>query len=281
MLDPRVGRWFKPDPLFQKYPYDSPFMFSGNSPISIMDPDGKRKRKVTITYDENGNITKFEAKIVDYTLKRKVRYETCSLSGDAVKVYDYYDTTDVVHVVKDKNNKVLSTKIHKNDTETLSHKGVSPIVPELWLKLDDKIEDIPTVKEDPLMGNEKGHYKGGITLVLDDSGNILNIRGLERMNSATNTTQVDITELYAIASGQVGAPSISHLDNANALADGIKVMEQAENAVNSTVKQIEIAKEKNSKQKPKDSVYMVKTGPYEYTRNDVYERQQKEKKTKK
>ncbi|WP_163444385.1 RHS repeat domain-containing protein [Flavobacterium columnare] len=281
MFDSRIGRWFKPDPLFQKYPYDSPFMFSGNSPISIMDPDGKRKRKVTITYDENGNITKFEAKIVDYTLKRKVRYETCSLSGDAVKVYDYYDTTDVVHVVKDKNNKVLSTKIHKNDTETLSHKGVSPIVPELWLKLDDKIEDIPTVKEDPLMGNEKGHYKGGITLVLDDSGNILNIRGLERMNSATNTTQVDITELYAIASGQVGAPSISYLDKANALADGTKVMEQAENAVNTTVKQIEIVKEKNSKQKPKDSVYMVKTGSYEYTRNDVYERQQKEKKTKK
>ncbi|OWP82621.1 hypothetical protein BWK59_14885, partial [Flavobacterium davisii] len=71
------------------------------------------------------------------------------------------------------------------------------------------------------------------------------------------------------------------LDNANTLADGIKVMEQVENAVSSTVKQVEISKEKNSKQNLTDSVYMVKTGLYEYTRNDVYERQQKEKRTKK
>ena len=28
MLDPRVGRWFKMDPLFMKYAYDSPFLFS-------------------------------------------------------------------------------------------------------------------------------------------------------------------------------------------------------------------------------------------------------------
>ncbi|QYS85999.1 hypothetical protein JJC03_13305 [Flavobacterium oreochromis] len=59
---------------------------------------------------------------------------------------------------------------------------------------------------------------------------------MERINSASNTTQIDISELYMIASGQVGAPSISHLDNINKLADGVKVMEQVENAVASTKK---------------------------------------------
>ncbi|MFK7114683.1 RHS repeat-associated core domain-containing protein [Flavobacterium oreochromis] len=159
IYDPRIGRWFKQDPLFMKYAYDSPYSFAGNSPISIIDPDGKRKRKVTITANENGEIIKTDAKLVDYSLKRKVRYETDPLSGDAVKVYDYYDTVDVEYIVKDKNNKVLTRKIVKNDSETLSHSGVSPITPEAWLILNDRIDDIPQEKNDPLKGNEKDILK--------------------------------------------------------------------------------------------------------------------------
>jgi len=255
MYNPRVGRWFKMDPLFMKYAYDSPFLFSGNSPISITDPDGKRKRKITIVADENGNVTRTTAKLIDYSLKSKVRYETDPLSGDAVKVYDYYDTVDMEYIVKDKNNKILSRKITRNASERLSHNGVSPITPEAWLKLNDKIDDIAQETYDPLKGNEKGHFKGGITLVLDDSGNVLNVRGLERINSAKNTTQIDITEIYVIASGQVGAPSISQLDNINKFADGVKVMEQAESTIKSAVKQIDIynSKRKSSNDTKKES----------------------------
>ena len=65
MLDPRVGRWFARDPLSQKYPYDSPYMFSGNSPISMMDPDGERKRKITLIYDESGNLVDTQVTLVD------------------------------------------------------------------------------------------------------------------------------------------------------------------------------------------------------------------------
>ncbi|OWP73930.1 hypothetical protein, partial [Flavobacterium oreochromis] len=64
-------------------------------------------------------------------------------TGDAVKVYDYYNTVDIEYIVKDKNNKVLTRKIVKNDSETLSHSGVSPITPEAWLILNDRIDDIP------------------------------------------------------------------------------------------------------------------------------------------
>ena len=41
MYDPRVGRWFTPDPLEAKYTDLSPYNFVGNSPIMAMDPNGK------------------------------------------------------------------------------------------------------------------------------------------------------------------------------------------------------------------------------------------------
>ena len=35
--DPRIGRWFNPDPMGQ---YHSPYMAMGNNPISVIDPTG-------------------------------------------------------------------------------------------------------------------------------------------------------------------------------------------------------------------------------------------------
>jgi len=51
ILDPRLGRWLSVDPLQKKYPDLSPFNYSGNSPISFKDIDGK---KIYIYYD-SGN----------------------------------------------------------------------------------------------------------------------------------------------------------------------------------------------------------------------------------
>src|SRR5690606_6085830 len=40
MHDPRVGRFFAPDPLQKKYPMLSPFQFSSNSPIAKAEIEG-------------------------------------------------------------------------------------------------------------------------------------------------------------------------------------------------------------------------------------------------
>lgn len=42
IYDGRIGRWLSVDPLQQKYPSLSPYNFSNNSPIFLVDPDGKR-----------------------------------------------------------------------------------------------------------------------------------------------------------------------------------------------------------------------------------------------
>jgi len=41
LYDPRLGKWLKTDPLAAEYPYSSPYVFAGNSPLVVKDPDGR------------------------------------------------------------------------------------------------------------------------------------------------------------------------------------------------------------------------------------------------
>ena len=54
MYDSRLGRWLTIDPHASKYPAQSPFTFSLNSPILYKDPDGK---DAIISIVEDGNRT--------------------------------------------------------------------------------------------------------------------------------------------------------------------------------------------------------------------------------
>ncbi len=60
MYDPRVGRWFKMDPLVGRYPHLSSYNFAANSPLQFIDPDGK---KIIIYYrTADGKERQFEYK---------------------------------------------------------------------------------------------------------------------------------------------------------------------------------------------------------------------------
>jgi RHS repeat-associated protein len=41
MYDPRIGRWFATDPLEKKYPFFTPYNYAANSPIIVIDIDGR------------------------------------------------------------------------------------------------------------------------------------------------------------------------------------------------------------------------------------------------
>ena len=43
-LDTRLGRWWSVDPLAEKYPSSSPYVFANNSPIILVDRDGREWR---------------------------------------------------------------------------------------------------------------------------------------------------------------------------------------------------------------------------------------------
>src|SRR5690606_35148535 len=40
--DSRIGRWLQVDPLAEKYPWISPFSYTLNNPVRLIDPDGKQ-----------------------------------------------------------------------------------------------------------------------------------------------------------------------------------------------------------------------------------------------
>ena len=42
IYDSRIGRWMSLDPLMSKYPHLSPYNFAANSPITFLDPDGRK-----------------------------------------------------------------------------------------------------------------------------------------------------------------------------------------------------------------------------------------------
>ena len=54
--DAEVGRWFSPDPLASDYPWISPYAYVLNSPLNVVDPNGK---EVTVTSDttKDGKVT--------------------------------------------------------------------------------------------------------------------------------------------------------------------------------------------------------------------------------
>jgi RHS repeat-associated protein len=57
MLDPRVGRWFAPDPMEKEFPWQSPYASVNNNPIIYDDPTGesgeitinKNTKTITVT----------------------------------------------------------------------------------------------------------------------------------------------------------------------------------------------------------------------------------------
>jgi RHS repeat-associated protein len=50
MFDPRVGRWFAPDPLEKDFPFISTYVYALNNPLNIVDEDGKAPDPVIIKY---------------------------------------------------------------------------------------------------------------------------------------------------------------------------------------------------------------------------------------
>ena len=74
MYDSRLGRWLALDPLANKFPYESPYNFAGNSPVLFVDPDGKVKIIHYLVTDKKGNtsqITIVDEDYIEYESRRR------------------------------------------------------------------------------------------------------------------------------------------------------------------------------------------------------------------
>ena len=117
IYDGRIGRWLSTDSKTSKYPGFSPYVYSGNNPISFIDPDGEDWIVSTTTNKKTGvttiNIT-INAKIVNNSSKpidmqkliKNVRANVERLySGtDASKKLNWKTTLNLEEFKVDKNN---------------------------------------------------------------------------------------------------------------------------------------------------------------------------------
>jgi RHS repeat-associated protein len=67
MHDPRVGRFFAVDPLTAKYPFYSPYQFSGNRVIDMIELEGL---EATVTKQHNVYFVKLENATVDLVIRK-------------------------------------------------------------------------------------------------------------------------------------------------------------------------------------------------------------------
>jgi RHS repeat-associated protein len=52
VYDPRIGRFLSVDPLFEQFPWYTPYQFAGNSPIANVDIDGQEEEYYKLKVDE-------------------------------------------------------------------------------------------------------------------------------------------------------------------------------------------------------------------------------------
>jgi RHS repeat-associated protein len=109
VYDSRLGRWLSLDPLQAKYPNMSPYNYCANSPISLVDPDGKQNTiYLVILPDAMAKLTKCQ--VQDIIDKANLTYKELGL-GTRVVLFEYkgplppdfnpknLDETDAVAVI--------------------------------------------------------------------------------------------------------------------------------------------------------------------------------------
>jgi RHS repeat-associated protein len=62
IYNPRLGKFLSVDPLFQSYPWYTPYQFAGNTPIQAIDLDGLEELIVNQYYDKELNLLKINIK---------------------------------------------------------------------------------------------------------------------------------------------------------------------------------------------------------------------------
>jgi RHS repeat-associated protein len=94
MYDSRLGRWWSVDPLVNKYPGLSPYVFSANIPITLADIDGKDFR-IKIESNESGTGGKITLESTIFIYGPDASDQLAAEANDSFKaknsIYNYID----------------------------------------------------------------------------------------------------------------------------------------------------------------------------------------------
>lgn len=89
IYDARIGRWLSVDPLAKKYPNESPYIYSGNSPVYMIDRYGETKEIVHLQYDAKTGVYTVIKVVHKHGLKQVLTTEWQGSTN--VYHYNFYD----------------------------------------------------------------------------------------------------------------------------------------------------------------------------------------------
>jgi len=118
MFDPQLGVWHSPDPLAEKYPSLSPYIYAFNNPMLFVDPDGRENIIYLYRADEsvsNRQLKKIARKATANFAEMGLKTEVRVLKGKMTKeLYAKLDTKDAVAVIGERNNVISSVRTYNS-----------------------------------------------------------------------------------------------------------------------------------------------------------------------
>jgi RHS repeat-associated protein len=155
--DPRLGRWFSLDPLMNKYPGETPYMYTGNNPILFIDPDGK-DRIVTINLITNTGTYTLLQITTDKGVYKKVLNKLYISGGVEVNNYNIHETYTIDVSNNATANQVMNFKSSTEFSNKYSTNIVSYAADKLGMKDFNDPNAVANVQEFgfTLKGNGNG-----------------------------------------------------------------------------------------------------------------------------
>jgi RHS repeat-associated protein len=120
IYDSRTGRWLSTDPLANKFPNESPYLFAGNNPILYIDPDGKKKVTSNTFVDTKTGVTLTITITEERSLKSRLVQTSAKIFGfipnhDYSNEYAWYDS-EVKNTFYVKDGKIVGSEYGEEQT---------------------------------------------------------------------------------------------------------------------------------------------------------------------
>jgi RHS repeat-associated protein len=191
--DPRLGRWWSVDPLFAKYPAQSPYSFVGNSPILNREIDGRdygvyidHNAKTIIIkatyYTKKGNADSHTSAVqaTEFWNEQSGKYQYTVGKGDAAITYDVQFNLTVSE--NDNPNRELNND--RMSSQLASTLGITKLTPDQSSNTYGVLPDDNKIFEN----GEEGKMTNGIT----KAGAIVNVKD-SRKSAETGSHEVGHT----------------------------------------------------------------------------------------
>ena len=115
IFSPRLGKFLSVDPLFEGYPYYSPYQFAGNMPIVAIDLDGLEQYVVIYYKDQSNQTTKIKIRAI-VNNDGSVQNQHLHKYKDVTKKDVANGNVLVFEIKKDINNKEIMNIVDKRNT---------------------------------------------------------------------------------------------------------------------------------------------------------------------